>query len=502
MIEFRLLGPLEAEEGGDLLVLPVGKPRALLARLLLDANRVVSVETLVDGLWGGRPPASAHKLVQGYVSHSRKALGAAAIETRPPGYAVRVEEGGLDLGRFETLAAEAREASDPERRAQLLGRALSLWRGAPLAEFRQEPFVAPAARRLADLRLGALEERIEADLERGRHDRVLGELEALVAEEPLRERPRGQLMIALYRSGRQAEALARYREGRRLLVEELGIEPSPALQELERGILRRDLALGQERAVRNAGRGCVVCVGAELHPLVAPLCADGRELLVVEVVADAPLLRGSAARLEQTRQELLAQGVPVRTASFTSLHPADDLVRLVGEQEAELLVVKTQTAVPAAAPCDVALAPRDDLRFEPTGPVLVPFGGGREEWAALELGAWIARAHGLPLRLLGAEASDERRDASRMLASASLTLQRFAGTAAEPVLVRPGPDGILGERGSVIVVSLAAGDLDATRSALVERARVPVLLVRAGLRPGGLAPDDTLTRFSWSLGAR
>ncbi len=194
-----------------------------------------------------------------------------------------------------------------------------------------------------------------------------------------------------------------------------------------------------------------------------------------------------------------------RTACFTSSVPGEDLARLAAEQEAELLVVgdllapRMRETLVASTPCDLALALRPDLRFEATGPVLVPFGGGREEWAALELGAWLARAHGLPLRLLGAEARGGRRDASRMLASASLALQRFAATAAEPVIVAAGPEGILAERGSLILASLPAGELDRTRRALVERSRVPLLLVRAGLRPGGLAPERTLTRFSWSL---
>ena len=194
-----------------------------------------------------------------------------------------------------------------------------------------------------------------------------------------------------------------------------------------------------------------------------------------------------------------AQGIRVRSSSFTSPNPAGDFARLAAEQDAELLVVSRPSAVPEDAPCDVALAPRTDLDFVASGPVLVPFGGRRDEWAALELGAWIARAHELPLRLLGAESSGVKRDASRLLASASLALQRFAGTSAEPVIVRPGAEGLLGERGSVIVASLPAGKLDPTRSALVERASVPVLLVRPGLRPSGLAPDRTLTQFSWSL---
>jgi hypothetical protein len=138
-------------------------------------------------------------------------------------------------------------------------------------------------------------------------------------------------------------------------------------------------------------------------------------------------------------------------------------------------------------------------RFDPAGPVLVPFGGSRDEWAALELGAWLARAHGLPLRLLGAGAGEGRRDASRMLASASLVLQRFAGMGAETAIVAAGADGILAEPGAAIVVSLPPGELDPTRSELVERAAAPVVLAHAGLRPGGLAPDRTLTRFSWSL---
>ena len=504
MTDFRLLGPVEAVEDGEAVALPAGKPRALLARLLLDADRVVAVETLVDSLWGERAPASARKLLQVYVSQLRKVLGAAAIETRRPGYLVRVPRDAHDVGRFEALLDEANETRDPAGRVKLLERALSLWRGPALAEFRDEPFARAAARRLAELRLAALEQRTDAELELGRHERLIGELEALVDQEPLRERPRSQLMLALYRSGRQAEALACYREGRRLLVEELGIEPGPALQELQRAILRRDAALDERRAGRGAKRGCVVCAGTRLVPLVAPLCADGRELLVVEIARDARDLTERSAQLERVRAGLLERGIEARTASFTSGAPGDDLARLAAEQDAELVVAEPLTAdaretLAHLAPCDVALAPRPDIQFEPDGPVLVPFGGGREEWAALELGAWLSRAHDLPLHLHGTEAGEGRRDASRMLAGASLALQRFAGTAADPVLVPPGADGILARGGSLVVASLPPGELDATRRALAERSLVPLLLVRPGLRPGGLAPDRTLTRFSWSL---
>lgn len=496
MTRFRLLGPLEASADGKPVALPGGKPSALLARLLLDVGRVVAVETLVDSLWGERAPPSAQKVLQVYISQLRKVLGAGQIETRAPGYLIRADRDELDLGRFEALAESAREAGDPVQRARLLDEALSLWRGAPFAEFREEPFAPVAARRLEELRLRALEQRIDADLELGEHARLVGELEALVEQEPLREWPRRQLMLALYRSGRQAEALERYREGRRLLVQELGIEPSPRFQELERAILRHDPTLESSAAPEAPVRGSVICP-AELAELFAPLCADGRELILVEIAADADELAGRAAALEEMRGALLSKGVEARTVCFTSGTPGDDLARLAAEQDAELLV--SGADLPDRAQCDAALAPRLDLAFRPDGPVLVPFGGGREEWAAVELGAWLARAHGLPLRLLGAEASEDQRDASRLLASASLALQRFAGTTAEPVLVAPGAEGILAESGSILVVSLPSDELDPTRQALVERTTIPLLLVRAGLRPGGLAPEQTLTRFSWSL---
>jgi DNA-binding SARP family transcriptional activator len=505
MTEFRLLGPLEALVEGRPADLPRGKPRALLARLLLDAGRVVAVETLVESIWE-RPPPSAHKVLQAYVSQLRKAIGAARIETRPPGYLLRASRDEVDLGRFETLAEVARATGDPARRMQLLGDALALWRGPGLVEFRSEPFARAAARRLAELRLGALEERIEAELERGRHERLVGELETLVAQEPLRERLRRQLMVALYRSGRQADALARYREGRRVLVEELGLEPSPELQELERAILRHDPALERPRTGRARSRGCVICAGAGLEDLVAPLAGESRELVLVELVDRPAELGARAAALARARESLIGRGIETRTVCFTSTDPTGDLARLAAEQEAELLAVGDALApdaletLLASASCDVAVAPRSDLLFEPAAPVLVPFGGGREEWAALEVGAWLARAHGLPLRLLGAEATDGRRDASRMLASASLALQRFAATVAEPVLVARGAEGILEADGSVVVASLPAGQIGETRRALVERTSVPILLVRGGLRPGGLAPDQTMTRFSWSLG--
>jgi DNA-binding SARP family transcriptional activator len=498
MMDFRLLGPLEVTRDGRLVPLPPGKPSALLARLLLDLDRVVSVDALVDGLWD-EPPPSARKLVQVYISKLRGALGPESIESRSPGYRVPASADQCDLGRFEELTRQARNERDAGQRRTLLEEALSLWRGAALAEFRSLPFAGPAARRLAELRLAALEDRIDADLELGDHGRVIAELEGLVIEEPLRERPRRQLMIALYRSGRYAEALASYREARRSMIEDLGIEPGPALQELERAILRRDAGLEHGRSASTNERGPIICSDRALLPLLGPLCADGRELVLVELAAGARELKAHIDLLDAVREQSEKEHLSIRVASFTSPKPGDDLARLAAEQQAELLVVSDWDAVPRQAACDVAFAPRADLTFVATDAVLVPFGGRRDEWAALELGAWVARAHNLPLRLLGVESSGERRDASRLLASASLALQRFAETTAEPVIARPGAEGILGQPSSLIVASLPAVGLDKTRQTLVEQTGVPLLFVRPGLRPSGLAPDQTLTEFSWSL---
>jgi DNA-binding SARP family transcriptional activator len=241
-MEFRILGPLEVLENGRQIELGGAKQRALLALLLLHANESVSTDRLIDALWEDAPPTQARKTLQVYVSQLRKTLGKDAVETKAPGYRLRLEPGELDLRRFESLLAEAREA-EPVAAASLLGKALSLWRGPPYADVGFEPFAQAEIARLEELRLDALEARIEAHLALGRHSELVGELEAFVVEHPLRERTRAQLMLALYRSGRQAEALAIYQTTRRTLVEELGIEPGRALRELEQAILQQDPAL-------------------------------------------------------------------------------------------------------------------------------------------------------------------------------------------------------------------------------------------------------------------
>src|ERR687887_751771 len=246
-MEFRILGPLEVHDHGRQMSLGGGKQRALLGVLLLHANESISSERLVDELWGDQPPARAHKLVQGYVSGLRKQLGPARVVTRSPGYLVRMEAGELGALEFDRLVAEARTADEPVLRAERLREALELWRGSALADLRLDGFAAREAERLNEVRLAALLDRIEVDLELGRHAELVGELEALVAAHPLQERFRALLMLALYRSGRQADALELYRATRRLLADELGLDPSSELQRLERLVLTHDAELDPPR---------------------------------------------------------------------------------------------------------------------------------------------------------------------------------------------------------------------------------------------------------------
>lgn len=244
-LRFRLLGPLEVERDGVRLELGPRKQRAVLALLLLEANRVVPTERLIDELWGDSPPETARSALQVYVAGLRKALGAdgTSLRTSAPGYMLEVEPGALDLEVFAALRAEARDASEPARAAEALHEALALWRGTPLAELDGEPSGVALADHLEEQRLAALEERIDTDLALGRHADLVHELDALVAKHPYRERFRAQQMLALYRSGRQADALAAYRVAREAFVEGLGLEPGAELRALERAMLGQAPAL-------------------------------------------------------------------------------------------------------------------------------------------------------------------------------------------------------------------------------------------------------------------
>ena len=291
-MEFRILGPLEIEGPAGEIKLGSRKQRALLALLLLHANDVVPAGRLIELLWPEAPPADAPKALQVHVSRLRRALAQAdVIRTRPGGYLLELDAGNFDLPRFEQRAGEARSllaGGDAEAARQAFGDALALWRGAPLAEFASEPFARPEIGRLEELYLAAVEDRIDADLLLGAHAGLVSELEALVARHPFRERLRAQLMLALYRCGRQADALQAYRDARRALAEELGIEPGRPLQELEQSILRQDAALDvrpSDAGLRPGRRAAGLLVGREreLGELLSALedAAAGRGRLFV-----------------------------------------------------------------------------------------------------------------------------------------------------------------------------------------------------------------------------
>jgi predicted ATPase/DNA-binding SARP family transcriptional activator len=257
-MEFNVLGPLEVRRDGSVVALGGGRPRALLAVLLLHANEPVSAERLAAAVWGEDAPPGAVKTVQVNVSRLRKALGDDAVLTTAAGYRLRVGPGELDANHFERLLDEGRRTlaqGRPEEAAERLRQALGLWRGPALADLAFEPFARAEIERLEEQRLAAVEARTEADLAVGRHAELVAELQRLVAEHPLRERLHGQLMLALYRSGRQADALDAYRDARGVLVEQLGIEPGTELQELQQAILAHDPAIGAPRGTRDRGSG-------------------------------------------------------------------------------------------------------------------------------------------------------------------------------------------------------------------------------------------------------
>jgi DNA-binding SARP family transcriptional activator len=251
-MDYRILGPLEAFDGERALSLGGTRQRAVLALLLLHANEALSRDLIIDRLWGESPPPTAAKVLQNCVSALRKELpaGGEALRTVGGAYALKVEPGELDRDRFEHALAKGRAAlgsGDGEHAAEQFRLALELWRGAPLSDFAYESFAQEEIVRLEELHLAAVEDRIDAELACGRAEELVPELEALVGRHPVRERLRRQLMLALYRAGRQAEALAAYRDARETLLGELGIEPTRAVQELEKAILAQDPALDVER---------------------------------------------------------------------------------------------------------------------------------------------------------------------------------------------------------------------------------------------------------------
>lgn len=530
VLEYRILGPLEVVGDQGPLRLGGPKQRATLAILLLSANRVVSVERLAEDLYSGATPVTAVTQVQRQVSGLRKVIGpSSGIETRSPGYVIRVSRDQLDLSRFERSTEDAIQAltrGDAAGAADLLRRALGLWRGAALADLAYEAFAQVAINRLEEIRLAALEQRIEAELMLGRHTELVGELEELVAQHPLREHLCRQLMLALYRSGRQAEALDVYRRTRAVLVEEFGIEPTPPLHALERAILAQDPSLDLDgptpAPAAGPGRALLVVPSTldrldELLAIAEPLAQlPGRELIIARLLQDEGELRPAASALNARRTGL---GASARTAAFTTLEPARDVVRLATIYDVELVLLDAPPALDAnglpaelasileRSPADVAVLTGPSLEPGRGAGVLVPFGGGEHDWAALELGAWLASATSAPLRLVGTGADLRRgqRDASRLLADASLAVQRVVGVESEALLAEPTKEALVKavDEATLIVVGISPrwrqDGIGQARRALVRDGRAPVLLVHGGARPGGLSPRGSGTRFTWSI---
>jgi DNA-binding SARP family transcriptional activator len=286
-MDYRILGPLEVLDGERRLNLGGAKQRGVLALLLLHGNEAVSRDVIIDQLWGASPPQTAAKVLQNCVSALRKELATEALQTVGTGYALRVEPEELDRDRFERGLADGRAAlaeGAAAEAAELLRGALALWRGAPLSDFAYEAFAQDEITRLEELQLAAVEDRIDAELALGLRGELVPELEALVARHPVRERLRGQLMLALYRSGRQAEALAAYRDARRTLMGELGIEPGRGLQSLKRAILAQDAGLEVAPAPTAAPPG---------RRAATPVVGRDEELAVLEAgLEDALAGRG------------------------------------------------------------------------------------------------------------------------------------------------------------------------------------------------------------------
>jgi DNA-binding SARP family transcriptional activator len=336
-VEFRILGPLEVVDGGKPLRLGGRNQRALLALLLLNADEVVSTDRLIDALWGEDPPRTAPTSLQNAVSQLRKLLGADRLVTTPPGYVLRLVADQLDVDRVRQLVSEAR-TREAEGRVQLLREAEEFWRGPPLAEFAYDAFANTATGRLEELRLSVVEERIDAELGLDRHSELIGELEALVAEHPLRERLRGQLMLGLYRTGRQADALHAYQGARRALLEELGIDPGPALQRLHSAILRQERSLdpvvaqaSPEENLEEVARALlagrlVPLLGTEVGELAGRLAErfnfpadEGAELTrVAQYVA---LMKGSGPLYDELHELLAARAVPTSIHRFFARLP-------------------------------------------------------------------------------------------------------------------------------------------------------------------------------------
>jgi YVTN family beta-propeller protein len=487
-MEFRILGELDVRDESDRRIrLGAGKERAVLAILLLHANEVVATERLIDELWGESPPDTARKAIQVYVARLRKALGAERIRTHEAGYVLELDADELDLKRFERRVQDARhlrEKGEVGNAAGVLRDALALWNGPPLADFDYEPFAQTEIPRLEDLRLQALEERIDVDLALGHGADLVGELEALVTANPYRERLRGQLMLALYRDGRQADALALYQKTRKLLVDELGIEPGPALQRLEGAILRQEPALEtvlEEPApapppkARRRGRWRLAAVGAAAALAAGALAvgltrSSGRDFLPSVAENTVGVIDAEAAGIEAQvrlpgRPTAIAAGggfiwaASERDGTVSRVDPATHDVQVLraGESANGVAYGRGSVWVTNGEERTVAQVNPDSLSLVQTFDV----GNGPAGVAVGEGAVWVANA---------IDGTVSRID----LARAEVT---------ETVPVGANPAGIVVGEGSVWVTSEASG----TVLRLDPRSGTPVRAITVGNGPTGIA---------------
>ena len=516
MLEFRILGPVTMMRDGR----PVDVPqqaRTVLAQLLLAEERAVSTDRLMDAVWGERVPSSARAAMHNLVAALRRALGEDAdmLTTQPPGYALRYgSRATFDLQAFEAEIDNGRralESANPGQAEAMLSTALARWQGDALADLAYESWATPVAERLEELRLAAAELRIEAMLALGQSTKAIGEIRSLLVAHPLRESLHAQLLRGLMSAGRRSEALDAYRDWYGLTTSDLGLEPSRELRDLQRSLLEDDpspprgrhsrsvlLAASSPTGLRRIlGLASALGGGETGHELILLLTTDPVER---GVTADQAL-HAAGAELSE-----IADGLLARSATIVSSETIVGALRIARHQDVDLVLVDGHGVYPAefpSGPCNVAVLaswPYADGRTL-TGPVLVPFGGADDEWSALEIAAWLARANGVPLLISGAQRDGE--DPSGMLATAALLVQRYAGAKTLSILSEPGADGVVraAAGAGLVILSAERAGSDTVREDIVSRSPAPVMLVRDGMRPSGLAPADTITRFSWSMRA-
>ena len=498
VLEFRILGPLEVVGPEGPVQLGGPKQRATLAILLLNANRVVSIDRLADQLYAGRAPVTAATQVHRQISELRKTLGEdARLETRSPGYVIHVASGQLDLKRFERLTEEAGQAlarGEPETAFELQRDALALWRGPALAGLDQEQF--------AQIAIGGWRRSFWRLSSRGstRSSRSDGTGSSWESSTSWRRAPTPRALrlpahacaLPVGAAGRRPAGLSPHPgEARRWLRNRARPRPRRAgagdpepgscprsgrSHRASGGDVRRDRARPSFR--RRAAR--------RLLAVAEPLARlPGRSLLIARLLPDEALLASTVAALNDRRASL---GLEARTAAFTTVDPVEDAVRLADAYDVRLILLDTPdldtdafttdvASLLERAPADVGLLNGAEVDWEFGDGVCVPFAGGEHDWAALELGAWLASSRGIPLRLLGtrADARRGRRDASRLLADASLSVQRASGVDAVPQLIDPAPAALVEavESATIVVTGMSASwrrdGLGETRRALVRR---------------------------------